>query len=93
MKKLVLMLALLAPLNAYAAEPDHRAICKDLRSDIAHRYDVYNLVLVEDGSSYVSEEGLVLCVYDGIVKKFYGERAIRVMATLNAADNKLNVLL
>jgi hypothetical protein len=93
MKKLVLMLALLAPLNAYAAEPDHRAICKDLRSDVAHRYDVYNLVLVEDGSSYVSEEGLVLCVYDGIVKKFYGERAIRVMATLNAADNKLNVLL
>lgn len=87
------MLALLAPLNAYAAEPDHRAICKDLRSDVAHRYDVYNLVLVEDGSSYVSEEGLVLCVYDGIVKKFYGERAIRVMATLNAADNKLNVLL
>jgi hypothetical protein len=52
---------------------------------------VYNLELVNDGSSYVSGEGAVLCVYDGVIQKFFGDNPVRVMATLNVASNKYNV--
>jgi len=92
LKKLLAPLILLVPFMAIADEPGHEAICKKLRPDITRSYEVFNLVLIDSGSSYSSEEGRVLCVYDGIVQKFYGERAVRVMATLNTANNKLNVL-
>ena len=91
MKKLLTLLALLTPIMAIAGEPDHLAICNRLKSDIARSHGVYNLALVDNGSSYVSGEGVVLCVYDGIIQKFFGENSVRVMATLNVANNKYNV--
>ncbi|MDR6917208.1 hypothetical protein J2X66_004087 [Pseudomonas sp. 3296] len=91
MKKLLFLLALLSPDMVIAGEPDHLAICNKLKSDITHSYGVNNLVLVNNGSSYVSDEGAVLCVYDGVVQKFFGDNAVRVMATLNVASNKYNV--
>ncbi|KQN54475.1 hypothetical protein ASE98_15980 [Pseudomonas sp. Leaf48] len=93
MKKLLVLLALLSPFTAIAGEPDHFAVCDKIRSDVTRDYDVYNLVLVDKGSSYAANEELVLCVYDGTVRKFHGESAVRVMATLDIASNKLNVLL
>ena len=92
MKKLLILLALLSPMVAVADEPDHRALCNKLKSDITLGYDVYNLVLLDNGSSYISGEGVVLCVYDGFVEKFYGESSVRVMATLNVASNKYNLV-
>ena len=91
MKKLVILLALLAPIMASAGEPDHLAICNGLKPDVTRSYGVYNLMLVNNGSSYVSNEGAVLCVYDGVVRKFFGDNAVRVMVTLNIASNKYNV--
>jgi hypothetical protein len=90
-KKLLFLLALLSPVMVIAGEPDHFAICDKLMPDIAHSYDVYNLALVNNGSSYVPGEGVVLCVYDGVVRKFFGDNAVRVMATFNVASNKYNV--
>ncbi|MNG20939.1 hypothetical protein D3C84_1052460 [compost metagenome] len=92
MKKLLILLALLAPIMAIAGEPDHISICNKLKPDIAHNYDVYKLALVDNGSSYVSDEGVVLCVYDGFIRKVYGDASTRVMVTLNIASNKYNVL-
>ncbi len=92
MKKLLILLAMLTPLVAVAAEPDHLAICNNLKPDITRSYDVYNLVLVKNGSSFASSEGLVLCVYDGTVRKLHRESDVRVMTTLDVANNKLNVL-
>ena len=91
-KKSLTLLTLLAPLVAIAGEPDHLAICDELKPDITRSYGVHNLNLVDNGSSYVSGEGVVLCVYDGIIQKFYADRSVRVMATLNIANNKYNVL-
>jgi hypothetical protein len=91
-KKSLTLLTLLAPLVAIAGEPDHLAICDELKPDITRSYGVHNLMLVDNGSSYVPSEGVVLCVYDGIIQKFYADRSVRVMATLNIANNKYNVL-
>lgn len=91
-KKSLILLTLLAPLIAIAGEPDHLAICDELKPDITRSYGVHNLMLVDNGSSYVPSEGVVLCVYDGIIQKFYADRSVRVMATLNIANNKYNVL-
>lgn len=91
-KKSLILLTLLAPLIAIAGEPDHLAICDELKPDITRSYGVHNLKLVDNGSSYVSGEGAVLCVYDGIIQKFYADRSVRVMATLNVASNKYRVL-
>ncbi|MGX1086108.1 hypothetical protein [Pseudomonas sp. AP3_22 TE3818] len=92
MKKSLILLTLLAPLIAIAGEPDHLAICEELKPDITRSYGVHNLKLVDNGSSYVSGEGVVLCVYDGVVQKFYTDSSVRVMATLNIAKNKYSVL-
>jgi len=91
-KKSLILLTLLAPLIAIAGEPDHLAICNELKPDITRSYGVHNLMLVDNGSSYVSSEGVVLCVYDGVIKKLYADSSVRVMATLNIASNKYNVL-
>jgi len=91
-KKSLILLTLLAPLIAIAGEPDHLAICDELKPDITRSYGVHSLKLVDNGSSYVSGEGVVLCVYDGIVQKFYADSSVRVMATLNVASNKYRVL-
>lgn len=93
MKKLLTLLALLTPIMAIAGEPDHLTICNNLKPDIARSYGVFNLALVDGGSSYVSGEGVVLCVYDGTIQKFLGENPVRVMATLDIANNKYNVRL
>ncbi|WP_041474846.1 hypothetical protein [Pseudomonas sp. UW4] len=92
MKKSLILLTLLAPLIAIAGEPDHLAICDELKPDITRSYGVHNLMLVDNGSSYAPSEGVVLCVYDGIIQKFYADSSVRVMATLNIANNKYNVL-
>jgi hypothetical protein len=90
-KKSFILLALFAPVMASAGEPDHLVICNGLKPDITRSHGVYNLELVNNGSSYVSGEGAVLCVYDGVIKKFFGDNPVRVMATLNVASNKYNV--
>lgn len=90
MKKLLVLLALLAPLTAFATEDDAKDVCIYLITNITRNYDVSNLDLIPDGYNASGYKGspAINCMYSAVTPK---GTSVIVYATLYTATNKLSV--
>ncbi|WP_150815692.1 hypothetical protein [Pseudomonas fluorescens] len=86
MKQLLVSLALLAPLTAFAGGD----ICTNLIPDITRNYDVSKLEWMRNGNPYVSQD-LVSCAYKAVTPEMWGDRPVLVMVLLNTTNNRFTV--
>ena len=85
MKKLLVLMALLAPITAMADD-----VCDKIISDITRNYNVSKLEVMHNGNPRVSQD-LVACNYKAVTPEMWGDRPVLVSVLLNTTNNRFTV--
>lgn len=88
MKKLLVTLALLMPLTAFATEKDIHDFCINIMPEMTRTSGLTNLYLIPEGYNLSNANGApsVNCMYSAVTS---GGTSVTVFATLNLSNKKL----